>query len=291
MLESVARLSRQDFFRRLVPRSVVRPFFMRRERRLYQGDFTPKSTTRSILFFTVHKCASTFAPKALCYFNSEKNLGLSVFDLPAYIRMNVDDQPYELMSQRADKLFLPQGALYVPLRRFVDVPDMQDYSTILMLRDPRDILVSSYFSRRYSHTLPFRSPHQESFLEKRRLSANQTLREFIQDNVEPVRDKYLEYIEQLLARPHVQLLRYEDMILDTGGWAHDLAEAIGVSCTENDVSRLVELGGFGVKRREDVKKHVRSGKTGDFRDKLDRASIDMLNARFRPVLEALDYPV
>jgi hypothetical protein len=264
---------------------------MRRERLLQQGRFVPRSSRRSVLFFTVHKCASTFAPKALQYFNDGKDLKLTLFNLPTYVRLHSDQEPQQFMTDHAQSLFVPQGALYVPLRRFVDVPGMEHYATLLMLRDPRDVLVSSYYSVRFSHTLPFRSPHQAVYLKKRLETAKQTVDEYAIAQAERVRGIYSEYVHKLLSRPYARLLKYEDMIHDPEQWTRSLAAALEVSCSETDIGQVIELGGFRLDRNEDIHRHIRTGKTGDYARKLRGETIDVLNEKLRDVLLALDYPL
>jgi hypothetical protein len=93
----------------------------------------------------------------------------------------------------------------------------------------------------------------------------------------------------LLGQPGVALLRYEDMIGDPPGWVARLAGAVGVACEEDDVEHLIAAGQLGRERREDVKRHVRSGATGDHLRKLRPDTVAALNERLAGVLTPFGY--
>jgi hypothetical protein len=286
---ALAKAAGSDLVRRLVPGRLVQALFFRREQRLYDGKLATPSAAPSVLFFTVHKCASTFVPQALGYFNEREQLGLIEVNLPAWVRKISALDPAAFMTLHAERLFRPRGVLYAPLRRYVPVPGREAYRTILMLRDPRDVLVSQYYSVAYSHRLPFRSVSQERFEAKRASARASSIDDYVMDECAAICGVYEEYAQQLFGAPGVALLRYEDMMQDPGAWVSGLARALGVACNESDVRFLTSAGRLTTHRVEDATKHLRSGTPGDHRRKLQPATIDALTSRLTSVLVPFGY--
>jgi hypothetical protein len=245
-------------------------------------------TGQSVLFFTVHKCASTLMPKILGYLN-RRHLGLALADLEAYVAAFHEQRAPALLAERRDSVFRREGLLYVPLRRLYPVPAIEHYRTVLMLRDPRDVLVSHYFSMAYSHALPPTDGRRARFQTARRRFQTMSVDAYCLERVGLWLECYLAYRDGLLGRPGVHLLRYEDMIRAPDRWLDQLAAAFGIMLDAADRAALTAIGGFDETAADDKFQHIRKKQPGDHREKLTPATIAALNDRLAPVLHAFGY--
>ena len=102
--------------------------------------------TTSIAFISLHKCATTFFQRSVLKELNELTL--------------VDYQVYEYYhNEKITAAIKPKGYIYAVLRlydkdhpgykltnKLVHIKNLQNIKTIFWVRDPRDILVSLYYS-------------------------------------------------------------------------------------------------------------------------------------------------
>ena len=151
---------------------------------------------------------------------------------------------------------------------------------MLLVRDPRDALVSQYYSyggKHISHRLP--NKNKELFLKQ--FESNEDLE--IDEYVLHVAGNYLKKLttyQSSLDFNRVLLRRYEEIYFDKRTFLVDIFAHFGLSvpievieqvAAQNDI-RPVE---------EDISKHIRKGTPGDHREKLKTKTIAKLNDIFR----------
>jgi hypothetical protein len=245
------------------------------------------SETPSILFFTVHKCASTYVRKALKYI-AEQHLDLAPVNFAAFYHNTTAVDTYAKIQAEAETIFRSTGYLYAPLRHPVSVPRVDDYRIVVMLRDPRDVLTSLYYSLAVSHGLPPNAERKRDFLEVRAEVKHQEIDEFVRDYLPLFQERYEGFL-RLTQEHDCTFLRYEDMITDFEPWARRLGEGMGVELSESDIAHLEQLGGFDRPVEENVSKHIRQRTPGDHTRKLKPDTVAMLNQRLGPVLDGFGY--
>ena len=189
--------------------------------------------------------------------------------------------------------FAPFGYAFGGFRSLPGAFELPPYAsgrTALLVRDPRDMLTSLYFSLAYSHRPPGTGAGgllAAAFAEQRREVSASDIDSFVLDNVETVLGQFRR-VRRKLARLAHRTWRYEDGVFDKLGWARSLVDYFGLpveegvvaaAAAENDVRPAVE----------DVTEHIRQVSPGDHRNKLAPATIGRLNAELAPVLEAFDY--
>jgi len=106
-------------------------------------DIFKKKLNKNILFFTVHKAASMFIYK-ICHDLSRES-GLNYFSVNhnKYNRYYFDTEETDLTDITNWK---NRRGCFAPLRYYFTIPQELKAHIILHLRDPRDVLVSLYFS-------------------------------------------------------------------------------------------------------------------------------------------------
>lgn len=240
----------------------------------------------SVFFITLHKCASSL-------FESE------VLPFANYHRMV--DYNQKLYQGRAPKEFrFPKnGVVFGPIRvqaesflpdyiRFFDFftdEFLSERNCIFLVRDPRDILVSQYYSFGYSHSI---SSYSEV------ANAQETLRAEIQgldidQYVIHVANDLLRRFE-VLVRMHdasnkAVLLRYEDLI----DRPTDFLNAFGELCPLPQKIRENAIALSRPQRKEDATQHRRSGNVRGYVNKLSSETILSLDQVFGSVLSRLGY--
>lgn len=262
-------------------------------------EHTETGVSRGIVVFTLHKCGSMFIHRQcelLC-----KLSGLS------YHSPNLPGnglQARQLLTDRS--VWLTRHGCIAPVRFFVDVPDIADYDVILHLRDPRDVLVSMFYSYCFIHPgeiAPDTGYRREAALEgidrfvlakvteeSTRYRGDYGTGGHLEDLIGNLRRRYDDYMEHLVGRPNVLLLKYEEMVTDYRSWLQRFVAPFPVKEKGRVVDDLVaQSESFFPKRSQDVMNHARHITPGDYKVKLQPSTIERLDAIFSPVLVQLGY--
>lgn len=259
------------------------------EELLLQGNSKPKINQQSILFFTTHKCASVYVGNLLRAL--AEDVGMTPINLAAYYTEVLGQAPNlfsEQEMQEAVKVFHPQGYFFGPLRSpNWRVPEVEKYRILLMLRDPRDVLTSRYFSTSYSHAI---APNEvgEAMLEKRSKALSKPIDEWVLESAPTFLERYELYCHDFLPMPNVHLVKYEDMVNNFSFWLQAVVKSLGLEDASQDLkAQIISEANFDVE--EDVFAHKRQVKPGDHLRKLQPETINQLNLIFGEVLDVLQY--
>lgn len=277
---------------------------------LWKGALRCPNHHRSLLFFTVHKAASSFAAQLL--HRIARDHEICTLDYDGYLRAvgpNADDRALRptlesiFHSDQADDpgdlqsnleiLFRPQGCLYAPIRRptlLTSLKQLDRFQSIILLRDPRDCLTSLYFSIAYSHRPPENSEARQQFFAHREEVRQREIDEFVLAEAPHWLQRYSQYCAALQQHANVHLLTYEQLVLDFSSWLDRLSEIWGLTFSRRLRNRLIRMASFDVKN-EDIYSHKRQVLPGDHRRKLQPETIREVSELFRPVLEPLGYSV
>ena len=185
-------------------------------------------------------------------------------------------------------IFKPNGYFYSAFGGFVPgISELDKYKVILMVRDPRDILVSWYYSIAFSHSIPpITSNRHEEYIRKRKNAQEITIDDHViseSDRVLNILNRYQN--ELLVPYPHVHLTSYEKMTSNFEGWLKGLLDASELEISSHTFQKLVEDNKQLQPKEENIYKHIRKGKPGDYLDKLQPETIEYLNNKFSPILE------
>jgi len=247
-----------------------------------KGVNVSASDHRSVVLFTAHKCASVYVSGILK--RLAEDAGMTHINFAYYFTVT-NQSKEELFSDPSflHTSFRKRGYYYGPFRWFLRIPDLEEYAVLLVLRDPRDVLTSHYYSIAYSHPIGHRR-----LLLARREARRMTVDEYVLHMSQPFRKTYETYCSELLGKPNVLFLKYEDMVADFEPWLRRAAEHVGLDGNELLLRRIIGEADFEVKG-DDVYSHKRQVKPGDHRRKLKRETIEILNVEFHGVLERLGY--
>lgn len=250
--------------------------------KLYKGNLRSNCNKKSALFFTVHKSASTFFNwylKELSeqtghiyidvngYFGTQGQKGLAIQKSEAFI----------------NKVFQKTGFIYGPLRNYISVSNMDEYPVVLVLRDPRDVLTSQYYSIKNSH--PLITP---ALIKRRKFAQNVTIDEHVKSQTDRFVNTYTEYLTHVYGKPNVLFIKYEEMITDFKSALIKINNHCQLGLTDEQIKLLDKSDSFKP-QKEDQKIHKRKIASGDHKEKLKPETIEFLNKKFEAVLKALNY--
>jgi hypothetical protein len=278
--DSAKRLARR------LPFGLIELALFRREAAwLRFGIKRPGQDDPSVILFTMHKVASTFTHELLGYLNTEL-LGLRRMDWDKYIHNKFPTDTTTWMAEHVDELFHHSGYTYGPFRASLPIAELARYRVLMILRDPRDILTSAYFSEAFSHAPPL-LPERLAELEERRTRVQaMSIDEFVIEKAAEVLgllDDYRRISDTYAVRP----LTYTQMMFDWDGFMDGVQDALGVPISQHHRDVLKAKGRIGEELGGNANAHLRRGTPGDHVDKLQPDTVRQLTAIFSDHLDWL----
>ena len=268
-------------------------YYYRVERDLIKGKHNNKNKNQSIIHFSHNKSASMHVKRILAEianYNGMTTVNLSDYsfnsNLP-YIGSEGADSK-ELMRN----IFKSKGYLYSAFGSpQPKIDDIDDFKVIYMMRDPRDILVSDYYSKRDVHLLPPKTNETGSkkFKEYRKEMQTTDINDFVIDQSDYVFNKFYSYKEFMNSINGKKLItKFELMVDDYENWLYQLVSFTELNIPPGLIDRLLSEN---ENKKIGNTNYVRSGKSGDYKSELKKETIDLLNNKFKDVLNNNDYKI
>ncbi len=190
----------------------------------------------------------------------------------------------EIMAD-AGICFTPNGRIYTGFRHYPAFDlDLEDSPCILLVRDPRDMLVSMYYSVLKSHVVP-RGSHK--FLKRRREAASMTIDEFVLKRADEYLLSFRKY-QQKLPPQSLTTYRYEDIIYDKAEWLKNLVSKLGLP-KDPELTRSIALEFDIFPETEHQERHIRQVHPGNYKTKLRTDTVNQLNEILGEFLNFYDY--
>lgn len=188
----------------------------------------------------------------------------------------------EWQSNEAISEIIRPGNLYGGFRNFptglAGAADFASARKLLMVRDPRDALVSEYFSTAFSHSVPATGRTRENLLAERRHALRTGVGEYVLSRAESLRQTLREYRAVLDGTWLV--IRYEDIIFDKDKLIDGICDQFGWRADDQlrrDIKRSVDVRPFSERPTD----FVRRVTPGDHLDKLWSGTTRELDKMFR----------
>lgn len=258
---------------------LLKQFFFGTEQRLLRGKTVSSRNDPSFVFFTVHKAASSLLSMRLGPVFREN--GYTVADLSSYFAKTGIEKRTAFINDPAalQKVFSQKGVFHVAFRFPIAIPCFKELKILLVLRDPRDVLVSHYFSTRYSH--PVMNAEISALKDK---AEEMSIDDYV-INLAPVFKKRFEDYRSWIGQPNVLFWKYEDLIEAPSRFEAEFKTFSGIKFSEGSIVSAADF----VQEKEDPFSHKRFVHAGDHRNKLKQETIAFLTDEFREVLEKLEY--
>ena len=156
-----------------------------------------------------------------------------------------------------------------------------------MVRDPRDALVSEYFSNAYSHSIPQSGQTRNDMLTERAAALNSEIDAFVLKKAASLKTTLGEYAA-LQPGPGLRLLRYEDVITEKRALIAQLCEFYSWVTTEQQVDQILGWADI-IPSAERPTEFIRKVVPGDHREKLSTGTIERLNEIFADEMAKYGY--
>ncbi len=263
------RLLRSQRLRNLVPPRAKAAFA---ENRVRLRHVAHRSEVRNIYHCCVHKTGSQWIRKVFADPEIYRATGLRTYAYGPRLDDGERNRSYpEISFDRPFPARRIVSPLYIPYESFVELPKPEPWRAFFVLRDPRDVVVSWYFSSMSSHPTNSSRGLQRT---REHLTTLDEERGMI-DSIQRLGAYGLFDALRSWAAvdvPQVMLVRYEDLIGPDGEhWWERLLEHCGVSLSGAERHGLLSRYSFRVLSgrqpgQEDTGSKLRKGVAGDWRN-------------------------
>lgn len=243
---------------------------------------------KSVFVFGMHKGGSSLLHN-LCR------------DALACKHMLVTEPPHDIerqgryffrVQEDMDGLYERPGYCFTAFRGFPDfLRNNRPFAgspKILLVRDPRDMLVSAYFSWGLSHRLPNDPRDRAYWLRLREHYQVQSIDEFALQQAGAALKQYMDYLWMLEHTDDHLVLRYEDVVFDKARLMRVLTERLEIDLTLAQRRRLLAMHDIRPDQ-ENPGAHIRKVAPGDHLEKLQPDTIVRLDQIFQPVYRKFGY--
>lgn len=248
----------------------------------------------SCLFYTTHKCASSFAVKILKLFQTKNGLKVRNYHtaiLSMGDRIDCNAPCKNFIEESYSCLFKRRGEIYGPLRTNIDFPGRENFKHVFFLRDPRDVLISGYYSFGFTHRKPLGKGRKDNFRRLREEVLSMSIDEYALSRAEswitPLYDGYKKLLE---TSSSYLFLKYENFSEDPQRFIESIEDYIGIEAYQKDKEKIAHIAA-PIQANEDRSSHKRSGKSRQFKEELKNETVEELNLKLKPVLEYWGFDV
>jgi hypothetical protein len=197
-----------------------------------------------------------------------------------------------LINENMSEIFLERGLIYLGFRNYwlgkLD-SRISDKKCILLIRDPRDAIVSHYFSSKYSHSIPKMGVVKDSMEKLREELSDVTVLEYaLKKNIVNffivAHKQYFEYLPQNTTR----IYRYEDVIFYKREWVADMLDFLDIKLPKLKINEIADKYDQ-FPDIEKPEKFVRQVFPGNYKKHLSFEVINELNKKFSHILKRYGY--
>ena len=264
-------------------------FKFKNEIQLINNKSKTDSTHPSILHFSFQKSATQYVKDLLTICAQENNL--TPIKLPDYaFNSNFPflDQLQKDELEQYQYIFRKEGYLYTVFGDMVQhLENLNSYKVIFLTRDPRDILVSEYFSLRYSHPTPsLLSNKNQLFSERQQLAKTLPIDEFVLKDGDRLKLSYDNYNKFLIDKhKNIHLTSYENMMKNFPEWLDKILNYCELTLPPDTKHQLIHNHTHRTPIKENKRSHLRKATPGDYKNKLNPKTIEQLNIKFAETLK------
>ncbi len=161
------------------------------------------------------------------------------------------------------------GICYRGFRSFWinNIMPKNDSRSIVLVRDPRDALISYFFSDKYSHPIPeMGSITQSMRLTRNKLSTVENPEDdynWLLNRAKFLRKNILDYA-CVLQNENFRFYRYEDVIFYKEEWIRNMVDFLGIDITNSKIEKIAKKNDV-IPEQENKKEHIRSVIPGNYK--------------------------
>lgn len=245
------------------------------ERVIFTLPPTERSDLESVMAFALPKAGSVLLDSMLRM--ACKEMQLPYVSLPEhFFRLGLPDN---LIPASTSLVFVPHGYCYGGFRYFpeqYEIPILRRAKKILLVRDPRDMLVSHYFSMRSSHPAPGTELKSSVSKLPQQALANEVVIDSYVMQIAPWFKKIMGDYRKLCTETEVRIFRYEDVIYRKAEWLQEIVTYFNWPVS-GDIVRTIAARNDVIPESEDETRHVRQVHPGNYKRKLKPETVEQIN--------------
>ncbi len=250
---------------------------------------TKSPATPSVYVFSLPKAGSVLLDNIMRGLSEQ--VGVTYVSLMGeFFKLGLAEQD---VPSTTSNVFADNGYCFGGFRAFpktFEIPNLSTRKSIFLLRDPRDMLVSHYFSMRSSHPDPGKilTTSRQS-LQRRDKALVMNVDEYALDLASYYLRQLSRYIDVFKDHPeNFTVFRYEDVIFEKRAWVADICRALNWNVSERARNKIADKNDV-VPSAENEAQHIRQVTPGDGMRKLQPVTIERLNELFEPQLTYFGY--
>ena len=248
-------------------------------------EIGPAADIESFFVFSMHKTGSTLLNEMLVDVCRIANV--PIFS-PEQIEFR-NGLPLGELDLSVQSWFRRPGYCFSGFRTFpkyLEGVDLTPIRKIFLIRDPRDMVVSRYYSTKISH--PIASGELgEKMKELRERVASMGVDEYCLWYSNIISFQFTDYAKNIFDA-NLKVCRYEDVIFEKRKWLADTLEYAGIKILDSQIHEVADKHDV-VPDVEDETKHIRRVIPGDHKNKLKPETIEQLNIIFADMLKRFNY--
>lgn len=250
-------------------------------------DICESKQLNSLYAFAPHKCGSVLLQNILKEMCCEAGFPFLNIHSELFLKGENEADFIDSIAEILKKPGYCFGALRGPDQ--IDVPTITAHKKIFLLRDPRDAIVSFYFSMKKSHSPPGDGPAREAFLAKRAHIDSLNIDEFVQQgNGLFIFENMRTFLEWSKSLPNSTLFRYEDIVFEKRAWVNSIAEIFNLKVSTPKLNEIADKYDI-IPSEEKPNEHIRQVKPGNYKKHLSKRSIEYIEDNFGDLIIGLSY--
>ncbi len=189
------------------------------------------------------------------------------------------------IQRDASTFFRKSGYIYTGFRHFPAFElDVTGAPVIWLTRDPRDMLVSRYYSILKSHVIP---KGMLSLVTYRKEVGKVDINQYAIETAKSYASNFQRY-KTMLAGSDLKVYRYEDVIYNKKDWLTDVVAKLGLQHDSEHTANIAKRFDV-IPETENKNEHIRQVHPGDHTKKLTSKTIQELNTILSDFLKYFDY--
>lgn len=242
---------------------------------------------KGIVVRALHKSASMFLYHFFQQVCNDANID--------YFSANHAEPNEDLVASDIDSSFCVCPVRHFEQTSFVHFQNINDVTQIYHVRDPRDMIVSEYFSYGWTHPDEYQDDKDQHRRDRVR---SMTIDEYALNQPEfsmwPIEEKFVPMLELgesgQAGSDRMIIVKYETMVTRFAKWVTEVIRPFQFKFPRMQIAKYALRYRNEFKPSSESMSHKRRITPGDHREKLKRETIRVLNERYKAILERFDYP-